>query len=61
MANFVEKSVLKLPLARLCAVPLALQTRAFFEGRKGQKGAEKRRKRGGGPLASNRAKKEKDA
>ena len=36
--KFVERSTLKLPLSKLCAVPLALQNRAFFEGRNGRKG-----------------------
>ena len=34
--NFVERSVLKLPLSKLCAVPLAVHHRAFLGG-KGQK------------------------
>ena len=29
--NFLEMSILKLPLSKLCAVPLALQNRALFE------------------------------
>ena len=29
--NFVERSILKLPLSKLCAVPLALQNRALLE------------------------------
>ena len=45
--TFWERSILRLPLSKLCAVPLALQNRALFEGRKGRKGAEKGRKRGG--------------
>ena len=32
--NFVERSVLKLPVLKRCAVPFALQNRAFFEGKK---------------------------
>ena len=45
--KFVERSILKLPLSKLCAVPLPLQNRAFFEGRKGRKRCrEKGRKRG---------------
>ena len=48
--NFVERSILKLPLSKLCAVPFALQNRAS-RGRKGRKDAEKRggtgRERGG--------------
>ena len=54
--NLVERSILKLPLPKLCAVPLALQNRAFFEGREGAKGAEKR---GGTRVASKGGKKEK--
>ena len=44
--NFVERSILKLPLSELCAVPLPLQNRAPFEEEKRRKGAEKRRGRG---------------
>ena len=40
--NFVERSALDLPLSKLCALPLALQDRASFEGIEGRKGAEKR-------------------
>ena len=32
--NFVERSILKLPLSKLCAVPPCLQNRALFEGEK---------------------------
>ena len=32
--NFVERSILRLPLSKLCAVPFALQNRALFEGEK---------------------------
>ena len=32
--NIVERSILKLPLSKLCAVPFALQNRALFEGGK---------------------------
>ena len=43
----VERSILKLPLSKVCAVTLALQNRALLEGgRKGQKDADKRRGRG---------------
>ena len=46
--NFVESSVLKLPLLKRCIVPFALQNRAFFEGKKGVKRCrDKGRKRGG--------------
>ena len=46
--NFVERSILKLPLSELCAVSLALQDRALFEGQKRAKRCwEKGRKRGG--------------
>ena len=34
--KFVERSILKLSLSKLCAVPLALQNRSLFEG--GEKG-----------------------
>ena len=47
---------MKLPLAKLCAVPLALQNRAILEGTKGRKGAEKRAGRG---VASKGAKRKK--
>ena len=51
------ESILKLPVSKLCTVPVSLQKRACFEGRKGQKRCrEKGRKRG---RASKRAKKEK--
>ena len=52
----LERSILKLPLSKLCAVSLALQNRAFFEGEKGEKGAEKR---GGRGVTSKGGKKEK--
>ena len=43
----MEISTLKLPLSKLCPVPLALQNRAFFDGGEmGEKGAEKRGGRG---------------
>ena len=46
--NFVERSILKLPLSKLCAAPFALQNRAFFEGEKGaERCRDKGRKRGG--------------
>ena len=54
--NFVERSILKLPLAKLRAVPFALQNRALFGAEKGRKGAEKR---GGRGVASKGGKKEK--
>ena len=49
--KFVQRSILKLPLSKLCAVPLALQNRAVFEGEKrakkmSRKGEEEGRKRG---------------
>ena len=31
--NFVERSILKLLLSKLCAVPLAIENKAVFEGR----------------------------
>ena len=44
----VERSALKLPLYKLCVVPLAVQNRALFEGEKREKRCpEKGRKRGG--------------
>ena len=46
--NFVERSVLKLPLSKVCGVPFALQRRALFEGKKRVKRhREKGRTRGG--------------
>ena len=46
--NFVEGSILKLLLSKLCAVPFALQNRELFEGGKRAKRCrEKGRKRGG--------------
>ena len=30
--NFLERSILKLPLSKLCVVPFSLQNRALFEG-----------------------------
>ena len=54
--NFVERSILELPLSKLCAVPLALQNRALFERKKGRKGAEER---GGRGVVSKGCKKEK--
>ena len=45
--NFVERSILKLPLFELCAVPLPLQNRALFEEEKrAERCREKERKRG---------------
>ena len=52
----MERSILKLPLSKLRAVPFALQTRALFEAENGRKGAEKR---GGRGVASKGGKKEK--
>ena len=53
----MDRSILKLPLSKLCAVPLALQNRALFEGKKkGQKVPRKGEVRG---VASKGAKKEK--
>ena len=38
LPNFVERSILKLPLSKVCDVPLALPNRAFFKrGRRGRK------------------------
>ena len=46
--NFVERSVPKLPLSKLCAVPFSLQNKALFEEQKrGKKVPRKGRKRGG--------------
>ena len=46
--NFVERSILELPLSKLCSVPFALQNRALFKGEKGAKRCrEKGGKRGG--------------
>ena len=50
--NFLERSILRLPLSKLCAVPFALQNRALFEG-------EKRVKKGGRGVASKGAKRKK--
>ena len=44
----MERSVLKLPLSKLCAVPFALQNGALFEREKrGEKVPRKGMKRGG--------------
>ena len=40
--NFVARSMLKLPLSKLCAVPLALQNRAPPEGERGAKGCREK-------------------
>ena len=54
--NFLERSILKLPLSKLCAVPFALQNRALFEGEiRAKRCPEKGRKMGG----QQRGKKEK--
>ena len=46
--NFVERSILKLPLSKICAVPFALQNRALFNGEpRAKRCPEKGRKRGG--------------
>ena len=46
--NFMERSILKLPLSNLCAVPFSLQNRVpFAEQKKGEKVPRKGRKRGG--------------
>ena len=46
--DFVERCIPELPLSMLCTVPLALQNRALFEGKKMAKMCqEKGRKRGG--------------
>ena len=46
--NFLERSILRLPLSKLCDVPFALLNRALFEGEKRVKMCrEKGRKRGG--------------
>ena len=45
--NFVERSILKLPLSKLCTVPFALQNRAPLDGEKKLKRCrEKERKKG---------------
>ena len=44
--NFMERSILNLPLSELCAVRFALQNKALFEGKKGRKGSERRGGRG---------------
>ena len=47
LPELVERSILKLPLSKLCAVPFALQNRALFEGQKRVKRCRgKERKRG---------------
>ena len=52
----MQRSVLELPLSKLCAVPFALQNRALFTGEKrARKGREEGRKRDG----QQRGKKEK--
>ena len=53
----MERPILKLPVSKLCAVPLALQNRALLEGeKKGRKGVDKR---GGRGMASKGGRKEK--
>ena len=54
--NFLERSILKLVLSKVCVVPFAIQNGALFEGRTRRKGAQKRRGRG---VASKGGKKEK--
>ena len=45
--NFLERSIPRLPLSKLCAVPFSLQKRALFKGEKRVKRCrEKERKRG---------------
>ena len=56
--NFVERSILKLPLSKICGVPSRLQNRALFEGGGGDRAKrcpKKGRRRGG----QHRGKKEK--
>ena len=46
--NFLERSILKLPISELCIVPFALQNRALFKGEnRAKRCPEKGRKRGG--------------
>ena len=54
--NFGERSILKLPLSKLCAVPFALQNRALF---KGEKGGQRCLEKGGKGVPSKEGKKEK--
>ena len=54
--NFVERSTLKLPLSKLCAVLFALQNRALFEGKRRAKWCREKGKKG---AASKGGKKEK--
>ena len=42
--NFVERSILMLPLSKLCAVPFALQNRALFEREKKAKRCQEKGK-----------------
>ena len=44
--NVVERSILKLPLSKLCAVPFALQNRAIFNEKGAKTCREKGEKRG---------------
>ena len=46
--NFVERSILKLPLSKLCAVPFALKNRALFEVEKRAKRCREKGRKGGG-------------
>ena len=56
LPELLERSILRLPLSKLCAVPFALPNRALFEGeRRVKRCREKGRKRGG----QQRGKKEK--
>ena len=53
--NLVERSILKLPLCKRCAVPFALRNRALLEG---EKTAKRCRENGGRGVASKGGKKE---
>ena len=58
LPNFVERSILKLTLSRLSAVPFTLQNRALSEGEKrAKRSCEKGRKKDG----QQRGEKEEDA
>ena len=47
--NFVERSFLKLPLSKICAVPFALQNRVLFAGENRAKRCPERREEEGWP------------
>ena len=59
--NFVERSIPKLPLPKLCVVPFALQNRALVEGENRAKRCPEKEKKRGGQQKGQKGKKKKDA